>query len=215
MNIFHRLRWLSPALCAVLAACAGTAEPPSPAVVRTPPPQDYEKTIHNYFAFKVRSPQKNAQINVARPEPGSCALDGHFNSIRGWVVPVAYETRTGELTGRETIRITAKPYYFWFLGNTIAGVTPRLETCPGIGSAFDEGEQPGAVARTSQTTSVPLPAAAEPRRSDSPALSVADRPQDAAKSQQRQKADPAQRKKKSSRSSGGVRKTKKSPPRQG
>ena len=211
MNLFQSFGPLSSAaLCLVLAACAGSAEPPAPAVVRTPPPQGYEKTIHNYFAFKIRSPQKNAQINVARPEPGGCALDGHFNSIRGWVVPVAYETRTGELTGRETIRITAKPYYFWFLGNTIAGVTPRLETCPGLGSAFDEGEQPGAVAGALRPTSFPSPAAAEPGRVDTPEPPTADRAHDAAKPQRVQKADATQaKKKKTSKSSGGVRKAKK------
>lgn len=142
MKRFPSFRSLSSStLCAALVACAST-EPPAPTVLRTPPPQGYEKTITNYLAFKIRDPQRNSKINVGQPEQGNCSLDVHLNSMRGWVVPVVYETRTGEVTGRETIKITAKPYYFWFLGNTIAGVTPRTEQCPGIGTAFAEEAAP-------------------------------------------------------------------------
>jgi hypothetical protein len=143
MKPFPTVRLLaSSTICSALIACAGTAEPPAPTVVRARPPQAYEKTINNYFAFKIRGSQKNAQISVGQPEPSSCALDGGANSMRGWVVVAAYETRTGELTGKETIKITAKPYYFWFLGDTIAGVTSRLERCPGLETAFDEVAPP-------------------------------------------------------------------------
>jgi hypothetical protein len=64
-------------------------------------------------------------------------LDAYTTSSRGWVVPVAYSTRSGEATGKDTIRINTKQYYFWFLGNTIAGITPRIELCPGIGASFE------------------------------------------------------------------------------
>jgi hypothetical protein len=142
MKPFPRVSLLaSSTICSALVACAGT-EPPAPTVVRARPPQAYEKTINNYFAFKIRGSQKNAQISVGQPEPSPCALDGGANSTRGWVVVAAYETRTGELTGKETIKITAKPYYFWFLGDTIAGVTSRLERCPGQETAFDEVAPP-------------------------------------------------------------------------
>jgi hypothetical protein len=196
MNLLPSLRSLSSStLCAALVACAGT-EPAAPTVARTPPPQDYEKTISNYFAFKIRGPQKNAQLNVAQPEPGSCALDGYLNSIRGWVVPVVYETRTGEPTGRETITITAKPYYFWFLGNTIAGVTPRQEQCPGVGSAFDEPAPPSAVPGALQTVSFPSSSAAEPPQRERLETTAAAKPDPA------QKRAKAKKKKKTAKSSG-------------
>src|SRR6185369_9916139 len=57
-------------------------------------------TITDYLAFKIRNPQKNAEVNFGAPEPGACALDAYTTSSRGWVVPVAYLTRTGEATGR-------------------------------------------------------------------------------------------------------------------
>jgi hypothetical protein len=174
-------------MCAALIACAGTAEPPAPTVVRTRPPQAYEKTINNYFAFKIRGSQKNAQISVGQPEPASCALDGTANSMRGWVVVAAYETRSGELTGKETIKITAKPYYFWFLGDTIAGVTSRLERCPGQETAFDE---------------VAPPTKPDPQQSqglDTSEASKGDPAQNQGKASSGQKTDTAQGKKKTAK----------------
>jgi hypothetical protein len=129
-------------------------------VVRTPPPRGYEKTITNYLAFRIRNPAKNAEISVGRPEPGPCSLDVSSASARGWVVPVAYASHTGAVTGKETIYITAKQYYFWFLGDTIAGITPRIELCPGLGSAFSESAPPVAAAGALVTTALPLPAPA-------------------------------------------------------
>lgn len=151
--------------CALLAACATSQEPAAPQVVRTRAPQNYEKTINNYLAFRLR-PQKNTRISVAPPEPGDCPIDGTPSSIRGWVVPVTQETFSGELTGKDTIRITAKPYWFWFNGDTIAGITPRADLCPGIVSAFDDPYK----ARPATTTAVeapvaPVAARAEPAES--------------------------------------------------
>lgn len=124
----------SSMLCAAVVGCAGV-EPARPIVVRSPAPKDYEKTVTNYLAFRIRNAPKNAEISIGAPEPGACALDGYATSTRGWVVPVLYVTRTGEV--KEAIRIDAKQYYFWFLGNTIAGITPRMELCPGLGSGFE------------------------------------------------------------------------------
>jgi len=151
---------ISATLCSLLAGCASSVDPGPPAVVRTPPPQDYEKTVTNYLAFRIRGPQKNAEISVGAPEPAACALDAYTTSSRGWVVPVAYITRSGEVTGKDTIRINAKQYYFWFLGNTIAGITPRLELCPGVGSSF-ESPTPEPAARAAMTTAAPSPASAD------------------------------------------------------
>jgi hypothetical protein len=141
---------------ALLAACATSSEPAAPTVVRTPAPVAYEKTIDNYLAFRLR-PQKNTRVRVASPEPGDCPLDGTPSSIRGWVVPVTQETYSGEPTGKDTIRITAKPYWFWFNGETIAGITPRADLCPGIVSAFDE---PKPRATTTPVEAVVAPVAA-------------------------------------------------------
>jgi hypothetical protein len=132
----------SAALCAALAACANTSEPAPSTVVRTRAPEGYEKTVNSYFAFKIRGPKDNVEISVDKPEPGDCALDGYLSSARGWVVPVVYATRTGAPTGKETIYITAKQYYFWFLGDTIAGITPRLDLCPGPGRSVSEAALP-------------------------------------------------------------------------
>ena len=153
MSLFPTSRWVSSwACCAVLVGCASTDQPAAPTAVRTAPPQGYEKTINNFLAFRIRGPRGNSQIVVGQPEPGDCALDGYARSIRGWVVPVGYETRTGEV-GKEPIKVSVKPYYFWFLGDTIAGVTPRIELCPGLGATFTEPTPPLAAA---------LPAAAAP-----------------------------------------------------
>ena len=130
----------SLAVCAGLVACASTQPEPA-GVVRARAPQDYEKTVTNYFAFKVRGPTKNVEIGVDKPEPSDCPLDGYITSTRGWVVPVIYATRTGALTGKETIYISAKQYYFWFRGDTIAGVTTRMELCPGSTTALSEVTQ--------------------------------------------------------------------------
>ena len=156
---------ISATLCSLLAGCASSVDPGPPAVVRTPPPQDYEKTVTNYLAFRIRGPQKNAEISVGAPEPAACALDAYTTSSRGWVVPVAYITRSGEVTGKDTIRINAKQYYFWFLGNTIAGITPRLELCPGVGSSF-ESPTPDPVAGAAKTTVLPAPASADAAEAD-------------------------------------------------
>ena len=189
MKPFPSFRLLfSSTMCAALVACASTEEPPAPTVVRTRAPQGYDKTINNYFAFKIRDPPRTAQINVGQPEPGSCGLDGYVSSMRGWVVPAVYETRTGEV-GKETIKVTAKSYYFWFLGDTIAGVTPRIELCPGVGSAFEEGAQPGAVAAGPPAAAMPEP------------------PKD-----EGQKGSTAQSKKKTGKTSGGARKKSSAPP---
>ena len=155
---------------ALLAACASSPEPATPTVVRTRAPVAYEKTINNYMAFRLR-PQKNTRISVAPPEPGDCPIDGTPSSIRGWVVPVTHETFSGELSGKDTIRITAKPYWFWFNGETIAGITPRADLCPGTASAFDD---PGRARPATTAEAVPAPAArtepaAEPPRLPAPA----------------------------------------------
>ena len=133
---------ISSALCAALVGCASSDDTATATVVRTPPPRNYEKTVTDYLAFKIRNQPKNAEITVGPPEPGACALDSYTTSSRGWVVPVAYSTRTGEATGKDTIRINTKQYYFWFLGNTIAGITPRIELCPGIGAGFEAPPAP-------------------------------------------------------------------------
>jgi hypothetical protein len=133
---------ISSALCAALVGCASSSDTGPPTVVRTPPPRNYEKTVTDYLAFKIRNQPKNAEVSVGPPEPGACALDAYTTSSRGWVVPVAYSTRTGEATGKDTIRINTKQYYFWFLGNTIAGITPRIELCPGLGTGFEAPPAP-------------------------------------------------------------------------
>jgi hypothetical protein len=150
-------------LCATVVGCASVDTAPA-TVVRTAPPQDYEKTITNYLAFRIRTPQKNAEISFGTPEPAACALDAYTTSSRGWVVPVAYVTRSGEVTGKETIRINAKQYYFWFLGNTIAGITPRLELCPGLGSSF-ESPVPDP-ASSGPTTALPGSATSDAKRQE-------------------------------------------------
>jgi len=173
MNLLSSFTLLSAAtVCAILAGCAGGPEPGPPTVVRTAPPLDYEKTITNYLAFRIRGPQKNAEISFGAPEPGACALDGFTSSSRGWVVPVAYATRTGEATGTQSIRINAKQYYFWFLGNTIAGVTPRIELCPGVGSGF-ESPAPEPAASQGSTAGGPVRATGEGQGREQ-----AERPQD-------------------------------------
>jgi hypothetical protein len=150
-------------LCAAMVGCAGGVDPATPIVIRTPAPKNYEKTITNYLAFRIRNAPKNAEISVGAPEPGACALDGYATSTRGWVVPVLYVTRTGEV--KEAIRIDAKQYYFWFLGNTIAGITPRMELCPGVGTGF-ESPQPNPATGALVTTALPATTNAEPRREE-------------------------------------------------
>ncbi len=184
MNLPLRFRVAtSSTFCAGLVACAGTGEPAPQTVVRTPPPVGYEKTITDYLAFRIRGPQKNAELRFSPPEAGACALDGYAASRRGWVVPVVYATRTGEATGRETITINTRQYYFWFLGNTIAGITPRIESCPGIEAAFGDVAPASATAAALQTISFPAPATAEAARGeavDKPELPARGRGQDRA-----------------------------------
>ena len=155
----------------LLAACATSSEPAAPTVVRTRAPVAYEKTVNNYLAFKLR-PQKNTRISVAPPEPGDCPIDGTPSSIRGWVVPVTHETFSGELTGKDTIRITAKPYWFWFNGETIAGITPRADLCPGIVSAFDDAK-PRATTKPVEAPVTPVAARAEPAETSHPSAPAA------------------------------------------
>jgi hypothetical protein len=161
---------ISSALCAALVACASSADTTATDVVRTPPPRNYEKTITDYLAFKIRNPQKNAEVNFGAPEPGACALDAYTTSSRGWVVPVAYLTRTGEATGKETIRINTKQYYFWFLGSTIAGITSRIELCPGNGAGFEAPPNP---ATALVTTASPAAGTGEAQRRDDAAAAAA------------------------------------------
>jgi hypothetical protein len=162
MNLFPTLRLATPAVfCAGLIACAGPNESATPVVVRTPPPQKYESTISNYLAFRVRNPQKNTELSFGQPEPGACALDGYVTGRRGWVVPVSQATRTPEATGKETMRIDIKQYYFWFLGDTIAGITPRVELCPGMEPTMIDSAPRSAAVGGFVTT--PTAAATDPR----------------------------------------------------
>ena len=115
---------------ALLAACASTSAPETPRVIRAPPPANYEKSIVNFFDLTIKGPQRNRELDIGKPEPGGCPVGGAITSQRGWVVPVIYATRSGQLTGREAINITGKAYYFWFREDTIYGVTPRPELCP-------------------------------------------------------------------------------------
>jgi hypothetical protein len=129
---------------------------------------NYEKTVTDYLAFKIRNPQKNAEVTFGQPEPGACALDEYTTSSRGWVVPVAYSTRTGE-AGKDTIRINTKQYYFWFLGSTIAGITPRIELCPGLGAGFEPppSDPPAATATASPATTSEADIAAQSKAASS------------------------------------------------
>jgi hypothetical protein len=122
---------LAAAALALLAGCASTPEPEAaPVVIRGRAPVAYEKTIRDYFAFRMPEPQTNVEISFGKPEPGGCPLGLGRSSERGWVVPVVYATRRGVPTGRESINITGREYYFWFVTDTIAGVTPKMELCP-------------------------------------------------------------------------------------
>src|SRR5215203_2739601 len=138
-----KLAW-SVALCGAVVGCAGSPEQGPATPVRARAPQGYEQAITNYLAFRIRGEQKNAEINIGAPEPGGCPLDGSLASSRGWVVPVVYATRTGAPTGKETINITTRQYFFWFLGETIAGLSPRIDLCPG--AALTEFPQPAPTA---------------------------------------------------------------------
>jgi len=145
MNLFSTFKLASSsALCAALVGCQTTAEQAPPTPVRTRAPQGYEKAITDYLAFRIRGPQKNAEINIGTPEPSGCAVDSFANSSRGWVVPVVYATRTGVPSGKETINIATRQYYFWFLGDTIAGLSPRIDLCPG--ATLTEFPQPPSAA---------------------------------------------------------------------
>ena len=127
-----RARFIGGAAAAIalLAGCASTPEPEAPVVIRGRAPIGFEKTIRDYFAFRMPEPQSNVEVSFGKPEPGGCPLGLGRSSERGWVVPVAYATRRGSPTGRETINITGREYYFWFVTDTIAGVTTKMELCP-------------------------------------------------------------------------------------
>lgn len=162
MSLMPRCRCLLAAMpCAALIACAATTDLSVTAVARTAAPQDYEKTITNFFAFKLPGPQKNTHIAVAQPEPGDCALGRYSTSMRGWVVPVFYRTFSGELASGDTIQINEKQYYFWFHGNTIAGISRRLELCPGLGTAFGDSDPSAAVAARLVPAATEAPAGPE------------------------------------------------------
>jgi hypothetical protein len=120
---------VSASCIALLAGCASTP-PEAPPVVRAPAPSNYQKSIVNFFDLTIKGPQRNRELDIGKPEPGGCPVGGTITSQRGWVVPVIYATRTGQLTGKEAINITGKAYYFWFREDTIYGVTPRPELCP-------------------------------------------------------------------------------------
>jgi hypothetical protein len=117
---------------ALLAACASSGHDVSetPTVLRARAPTQYENTITNYFDLTIAGPQKDRELNIAKPEPGGCPVGGRPSSERGWVVPVLYTIRSGSLNGKDILTITSKQYYFWFRADTIAGVTSRLELCP-------------------------------------------------------------------------------------
>ena len=126
----RRLCGTAAAALALLAGCASTPQPEAPVVIRGRAPVAYEKTIRDYFAFRMPEPQANVEISVGKPEPGTCALGIGRNSERGWVVPVVYATRRGAPTGRESINITGREYYFWFVVDTISGITTKSGICP-------------------------------------------------------------------------------------
>jgi hypothetical protein len=116
--------------CVVLLAGCASPVMEAPIIARAPPPNNYQKSIATYFDLTIKGPQKNRELDIGKPEPGGCPVGGHITSQRGWVVPVIYATRTGNLTGKEAINITGKAYYFWFREDTIYGVTPKPELCP-------------------------------------------------------------------------------------
>jgi len=162
MDLFSTFKRASSlALCVALAACETTADQAASAPARTRAPQGYEKAISNYLAFRIRGPQNNAEINIGTPEPSACALDSFVNSNRGWVVPVVYATRSGVPSGKETINITTRQYYFWFMGETIAGLTSRIDLCPG--AALTEFPQPPPVAEGALVTAA---AASSPAKAE-------------------------------------------------
>lgn len=164
MKLISTLKLASSlALGAALVGCAGTVEQAPDTSVRTRAPQGYEKTITNYLAFRIRGAPKNVEINFGTPEPSGCALDGYLTSSRGWVVPVVYATRTGAPTGKETINIATRQYFFWFLGDTIAGLTPRIDLCPG--ATVTEFPQPTPAGESTLAAA----AVASPARADAPA----------------------------------------------
>ncbi len=207
MNLLSSFRLATSTLSAALVACA-TVEPATPTVIRTPAPQAYEKTITSYFAFRIRGSQKNTEISFGPLEPGACPLDGYLTSTRGWVVPVVRATRTGEATGRETINITTKQYYFWFLGNTIAGITPRIELCPGVGATVSEDAPPSVVAGGLATAAFPSPTPPDAQRREMVDMleqSKRVRSQDRAKLAGAEKHGTANEAKKTSTSSAKVR----------
>jgi len=123
---------------AALIGCASTRDAETPPVIRSAPPQGYENTINSFFAFRIQGPQSNAVIGISSPEPGPCPLGGYAKSSRGWVVPTVYETRTRDASGKGTVNVRTKQYYFWFLGNTIAGISPRMDLCPGAEMTFGD-----------------------------------------------------------------------------
>lgn len=151
-----RVPLLGPAASVAVAAligCSSTQDGP-PTVIRSAAPQGYEDTINNFFAFRIPGPRPNAVIAVSAPEPGACPLGGYSASSRGWVVPTAYETRTRDASGKGAVNVTTKMYYFWFLGNTIAGISPRIELCPGVEMTFGEALAPAQVAEGSDSAKV-------------------------------------------------------------
>jgi hypothetical protein len=208
MNLYSSFKIVRTlAVCAAVVACAST-EPEPAGVVRGRAPQGYDTTIASYFAFKVRAPKNNVEISVDKPEPSDCPLDGYITSARGWVVPAVYATRTGAMTGKETIYITAKQYYFWFNGDTIAGVTTRVELCPGSATGLSEVTQALSAAEFSPTPRSSLPTARQAQSQDRAATTgqlTRDGAQDGGTASGRQRRVKTLEAKKTGPSSGSVR----------
>ena len=115
MNLSSTFKLASLALCAVLVGCQNTAEQAPPTAVRTRAPQGYEKAITNYlwrcgFAGRRRMPRSTS----ARPSrAGSCGSTASPIRVAAGSCPWSTPTRTGEPSGKETINIATRQYYFW------------------------------------------------------------------------------------------------------
>ena len=142
---------VSSALCAALVGCASSADT-TPAVVRTPPPQTTKRrsptTWRSRSGIRRRTPRSPSVARAGCLRPGRVH---HLEPGLGRAGGLLHAHRRSD--GKDTIRINTKQYYFWFLGNTIAGITPRIELCPGIGASFEAPPTAAAVA----TTASPVP----------------------------------------------------------
>jgi len=88
------------------------------------------------------------------------------------VMPAIVSPLNQNQYGFAVIRITAKPYWFWFNGETIAGITPRADLCPGIVSAFDDAK-PRATTKPVEAPVTPVAARAEPAETSHPSAPAA------------------------------------------